>query len=197
MYLGIPTSCSNASHCSRICCLAGPASHISVRALCCCFRLFRDLPLRRLEVIGSGLDETWSGASLIVSRCLTLEALFMTCDEYAQTRLSSGLHGMHLQGMPSLRYLRLQNCFPAHELSLPAGCALHLDVKCDSSSAWHEHWEKCQLHARTLTLDCTDYRYWLPGIQCLSHLQYLDLRVCGLPGQDLADLQHIAHVRVL
>ncbi len=164
-----------------------------------CYSFLGDLSLRYLELIGAGQDETRpEGLFVSVSRCLTLDSLAITCNEDGQMYPSNRLlPSMQLQSMPSLKHLSLENCLPAHELSLPADCALHLTSDCDRNSAWHKHWEKCQAHATTLDLVCTDYGYWLPGIQCLNHLQCLELRVPGLPGQDLADLQNIAQVKIV
>ena len=162
------------------------------------------LPLRHLEVAVTSSATHWLDEFFCdVSCSCSLESLKIVCDpanEPADTE-SMQLPSMHLSSMPSLKHVRLDNCLPVHELSLPDDCALFLDVVCCVGIKWHEHSEKFQSHTKVLRLASAlpthDYAVWPVAIQDFTNLTYLELDMTGIWCPDLADLRHIPHVRVI
>ena len=160
--------------------------------------VLQHVPLRHLDLriqtrYALSLDSLFAD----VSSCLTLESLTHVgswssgCDE------SIKLPSMQLHGMPSLKHVRLENCIPAHAFSLPADCSSLLDASC-GPKLWHEQQEKFRDHTAVLQLRLDRYTEWPPGIWSHPNLQYLKLSTsAGIYGQDLADLQHIPHVKVV
>ena len=110
---------------------------------------------------------------------------------------SMRLPSMHLQSMPCLKHVRLEDCLPVNELSLPAECSLFLDVSCGDDVEWHKHLSKLEAHIRVLRLTTSSYGEWLPGILRFSKLQGLEICLQGNSGLDLADLRHIPHVKLV
>ena len=135
-----------------------------------------------------------------VSRCSTLESLRIVYDGALEPPYdvpeSMQLPDMHLLGMPSLMRVRLDNCLPGHELALPADCSLFLDALAIDGSTWKLQWEKLQHHTRVLQLDYFGNMQWPEGILSFSNLQYLGLDMEAIWSIDVAELQHIPHVRI-
>ena len=163
-----------------------------------CSPILQHLPLQHLELVVSDITQQRLGQLLDdVSRCHTLEVLRVIGDKLEVVSGSKRLPSMHLQSMPSLKHVRLEDCLPVDELSLPADCSLFLDVSCRDDEEWLEHLSKFEAHARVLRLSTSSYEEWLPGIVRFSHLQGLELCLKGSEGLDLADLRHIPHVKLV
>ncbi len=167
--------------------------------------ILQHLPLRHLEVAVSSRTFYWLEELFTdVSRSLTLESLRISCNAAEETSrhyfcdgTSMRLPTMHLLSMPSLKHVRLDNCFPGHELALPAGCALFLDVLDVNGVMWEALWQKLQNHTTVLQLYYFDFTQWPHRLESFSNLQYLGLDMNVLWVPDLADLQHIPHVRIV
>ena len=175
-----------------------------IRAIPSSPAMLQYLSLRHLEVAVTSSAAHWlDGFFCDVSCSCSLESLKIVCDpanEPADTE-SMQLPSMHLSSMPSLKHVRLDNCLPVHELSLPDDCALFLDVVCCVGINWHEHSEKFQSHTKVLrlasALPTREYAVWPVAIQDFTNLKYLELDMTGIWCPDLADLRHIPHVRVI
>ena len=148
------------------------------------------LPLRHLEIFVCSRC-THSLALLLcdVSHNCTLESFtlaFNPIDGFKGMRDSLQLPDMHLRSMPSLKHVRLENCFPVGELSLPDDCFLFLEVVCGKDIMWNQHWEKLQSHTTVLRLNTSEFVDRPGGLQSFSKLQYLELKAKGNWTQDLA-----------
>ena len=160
------------------------------------------LPLRHLEVVISSREEWLDGFFSDVSRCCTLESLRIVYNGARECPYivveAMELLDMHLHSMPSLKRVRLDNCFSWHELALPAGASLFLDSLRVCYLRWQEVcWGRFQHHTTILRLGFSDDEHWPLGIQSFSHLQYLELNTEWVHGEDVADLQHVPHVRII
>ena len=154
--------------------------------------IIQHLRLCHLEITVSR-GKQMESCGLDISCCLTLESL--TIHEFDERLASnSAALPMELHSMPRLKHVRLVDCFML-EVSLPAECLLFLDHK-RSEFEWHEALERLCSHMTVLRLATWD-RNWPSGIHGVSNLSYLELRVEELRHQDLADLRHIPHVRVV
>lgn len=155
--------------------------------------VLQHLPLRHLE-LNVSLRNVHKVHDLFadgVSSCLTLESLKCVGRLHSKAEETIiRLPGMQLHGTPSLQHVRFEECIPGHAFSLPAGCALFLDVAC-GDKLWLEQEEKFWEHTTVLRYSMSCYKEWPPGILGFSHLQYLELSTSQeLIGQNLADLQH-------
>ena len=160
------------------------------------------LPLRHLEVVVSSEEEWLQGFFDDVSRCCTLESLRIVYDGALKYQYfvveAMELPGMQLHSMPSLKRVRLDNCFSRHELALPAEASLFLDSLRICYLRWQELcWGKFQHHTTILRLDFTKDEQWPLRIQEFSNLQYLELNTEQVCDEDLADLRHVPHVRII
>ncbi len=149
------------------------------------------LHLCHLELMFSGQIES---RLLDISCCLTLESLAIL--EIDRSLLpSSPALPMDLHNMPRLKHVRLVDCFVLH-VSLPAECSLFLEHKL-SEFEWHESVKNLCSHTIVLRLGLYPYTAWPIELRGCLNLDYLELRVQSLDHQDLADLQHINHVRIV
>ena len=129
-----------------------------------------------------------------VSRCRSLESLGIVFDA---SKEAIGLPSMYLQGMPRLKHVRVGSCLPGYDLALLAYYSLFLDALHTDDPVWQMHWETVQRYTRVLRLDYKHDWQWPQGIQSFPNLQYLELIMHYTHGMDLADLQHIPHLRVI
>ena len=165
------------------------------------------LRLRHLEVDVPSWKACWlEGFFYDVNCSRSLESLKIVCDlakEPYTMHESLQLPSMQLRNMPRLKHVRLDNCSPVHDLSLPNDCALFLNVVCGAVVKWHEHAEKFQRHTKILRLGLTlsammwDYAVWPVATQEFTSLRYLELDLRGIQCQQLADLRQIPHVKVI
>ena len=164
--------------------------------------LVHQLPLRHLEIgVPSSATPCQSVAMLLfdVRQSCTLESLtivFNPTNEIAGMRDYLQLPDVRLRSMPSLKHVRLENCFPVHKLFLPDDCALSLDVVCDKARDWQWYRENLECHTTVLRLSSS----WFVEpheFASFSRLQYLELDMKGDWCQDLAGLQHIPRVKVI
>ena len=129
-----------------------------------------------------------------VSHCSSLESLGVMFDAGKE---AIGLPSMYLQGMPRLKHVRLGNCLPGQDLALPADCSVFLDALHTDDLMWQLHWDTVERYTTVLRLDYRHNQQWPQGLQSFSNLQYLELTVWQVWNGDLADFQHIPHVRVI
>ena len=163
-----------------------------------CSPIIPHLPLRHLELVVSAIPQDNPEQLFIdISRCHTLEVLRVTGDEREVIHESKRLPSMHLQSMPSLKHVRLEDCLPVDVLSLPADCSLFLEVSCASDLDWVEHLSKFKAHATVLRLSTASYSGWVLGIQSFSNLQALELHLQGRWRLDPEDLGHIPHIKLV
>ena len=161
--------------------------------------VMQHLHLRHLELlISNETEERLQNYLTDISRCLTLESLTIRDIDFVLEDNSQTLPCMHLHTMPRLKHVTLEDCILVQALSLPANCSLFLEVNRDDDPPWHKH---CRdFHGYTsvmqfkLTLDDAD---WPSEIQGFSALKFFECRIGDLFDQDLADLRHIPHVRVV
>ena len=163
-----------------------------------CSAILQDFPLRHLELVLSGMTED-SLEELFqdISCCHTLEVLRIIADKQEVSREPFRLPSMHLQSLPCLKHIRLEDCLVVDELSLPADCSLFLDLLCCEDVGWLEHLSKFEAHATVLRLSMSSFEEWLPVILRFSKLQGLEVSLKGNSGLDLADLRHIPHVKLV
>ena len=160
------------------------------------------LPLSHLELNILGTTGEQLESYLIgISCCLTLESLQLVGGHSTDVSDPEGLPSMHLQCMPRLKHVRLDDCLVVEALSLPADCSVFLDVcslnaMCFEAYDWQARAARYQNYMTILRLNA-DSIVWPLGIQGFSNLRCLDYFTGKVCGQDLADLQHIPHVRVL
>ena len=118
------------------------------------------LPLRHLEVVVSSREEWLEGFFGDVSLCCTLESLRIVYDaalERYGVVDAIKLPSMQLQSMPSLKRVRLDNCFSRRELALPAEASVFLDALRLCYLRWQELCcGKLQQHTTILRLDYED-----------------------------------------
>ena len=164
--------------------------------------LVHQLPLRLLKIGVSSGETHWQSLAMLlfdVSHSCTLESLtiiFNPANEILGMPDSLQLPDVRLYSMPSLKQVRLENCFPVHKLFLPDDCALSLDVVCDKAADWCWYRKTYQCHTTILRLNSS----WFMerhGLQGFSKLQHLEATMKGDMSQDLADLQHVPHVKVI
>ena len=180
------------SACPYLTALAAPARTLPRSGI------LQDFPLQHLELVLSGVTEHWpEDLFQDISCCHTLEVLRIIGDKQEVSCDSMRLPSMHLQSMPCLKHIRLEDCLPVMEFSLPAGCSLFLDLSCSEDLEWLEHVSKFEAHATVLRLSTSSYGELLPGILKLSKLQGLEISLKGNSGLDLADLRHIPHVKLV
>ena len=160
---------------------------------------FQHLRLRHLEVAASSGAFYWLDRFFKDVSCShTLESLRIICntaDEPPQI-MSMHLPSMRLLSMPSLKRIRLDNCLPGHELALPAECALFIDDLGVDGHMWQLQREKLRHHTTVLQMYLSDLGQWPHGLDSFTNLQYLGLDIDSAWVLDLADLQHIPHVRM-
>ena len=170
-----------------------------------CAPVIQHLALRHLELDVTDMTTEQLESYLIdISCCLTLESLaILEIDMMVAINASKhALYGfkvlpsMHLHSMPRLKHVRLVNCLEVQALTLPADCALFLDGCCYDKFSWRAQCQKFQGCTNVLRLG-TLLTEWPTGIQGFSNLEYLELLVEDLYSGDLADLQHIPHVRLI
>ncbi len=170
------------------------ALSISTQTLPCSLVLHQ-LHLRHLELIFSGTADNLLETYLSdVSCCLTLESLIVFGIDLVVEPNNEELPSMHLQSMPRLRHVRLVDSLSVRALYLPAKCSLFLVNYCVDE--WPEHCHQFCGYTTVLWLR-TDNTEWPSGLQGFSHLNYLELCAEYLCNQDLADVQHLPHVRVV
>ena len=163
--------------------------------------VIRHLPLSHLELnivgtTGQQLESYFDD----ISSCLTLESLKLFGGHSQDESDPEGLPSMRLQCMPRLKHVRVDDCLLVEELSLPADCSVFLEVcslnaMCFEAYDWQARFIRFQSYITILRLNA-DSIMWPSGIQGFSSLQCLDYFTRKICGQDLADLQHIPHVRL-
>ena len=168
--------------------------------------VLRELPLRHLELLMLVKDETppWLADCLEDLRhIMTLESL--TIRAAMDTVDFGSAPNMHLEGMRNLRHVKLVWLLPTETFSLPRGCLLHLDARClGGRSEWVNHSKAIEQHTSVLYLFGFFRSAWPARIRQFSNLQCLALQ---LPQElfqrdmhpgflDVADLQHIPHLRL-
>ncbi len=158
--------------------------------------IVQHLPLRHLEIFvllfsGKNVERCFAD----ISRCLTLETLKISGNMTAAEPDFVGPPSIQLHSMPRLKHVRLDRYTDVGALSLPGACSLFVNIDLEYFG-WREQWEKFQSYLSVLRF--TTYgKKWPPGIQGFSNLNFFQYRTEKLRTQDLADLQHIPHVKVV
>ena len=157
--------------------------------------VIQHLPLCHLKLDISDIAvEQMESYLLDISYCLTLESLTIRDIDFVLELGPQNLPSMRFHTMPRLKHVTLSDCLLIQALSLPANCLLFLD-HCDEDSPWHKHCPDFHSYATALRVTA-DGVVWPLGYQGFSALEFLECRIEDLVNQDLADLQHIHHVRV-
>ena len=135
-----------------------------------------------------------------IGSCLTLESLtIFNIDLLVPNHgahCSPVLPSMHLQHMPRLKHVKLVDSLLVYALSLPADCSLFLDVEQSDFVELREPWERFCNYTTVLRYGTYDMKLPL-GIQGFSKLNFFEYCMERLLHQDLADLKHIPHVKVV
>lgn len=133
---------------------------------------------------------------LDISCCPTLMPLAILNIDLVVAHGSPRLPSMYLQSMPRLKHVRFVDCLLVYALSLPSDCSLYLDVDRSDYVECREPWEMFCSYTTVLRLRAYDTK-WPLGFQGLSKLNFFEYRTERLHYQDLADLQHICHVKLV
>ena len=172
------------------------ALNISANAVPCPPAL-RCLPNLKYLELTLGQSEAWLGYFFVdLSFCASLESFKITQPELGRIK-SLKLPEIQLSHLPNLKRVEFTGWFPGSECSLPPDCELCVALMYGKMCAWTEQWEAMQSHLTVLSLGDMSPQQWPEGIEDFPPLQYFRLNCTGFqPGQDLAVLKAIPHVRL-
>ena len=138
-----------------------------------------------------------------VRHILTLESLTLRAAMHMTD--FAPVPNIRLESMRNLKHVKLVYLLPTETFSLPRGCLLHLHARCSSGKCdWVQHSQAIELHTLVLRMFGNYRRAWPARIRQFSNLQPLAIELPlelfskdKHPGfLDVADLQHIPHVRL-
>ncbi len=162
-------------------------------------------PLRHLELRVKGKQPWLTGFLEDLRQNATLESL---------TILSASVHGplpkLQLEGLKSLRHVKLRCLLPTGKMSLPKDCLLHLNAWSGRRCEWEKHSRGIERYTAVLHMAVNQLIAWPADIQRFTKLQCLAIELPLLwwlepsspwpfdaPPLDLAGLQHIPHVKLI
>ena len=162
----------------------------------------KELPLQHLELSEvHPSKQAWLVEFLKeLRRNTTLESLTMSSWRYLEP-----MPGIQLESVKSLRHVKLRELLPTEALSLPRKCLLHLDLSFNWNwaSHWASHSQTIEQHTLVFRICGERLNSWPTGIRQFSILQLLNVLMPIRPASgyneslDLADVQHIPHVRLI
>ena len=167
-----------------------------------CYPVLGILPLRHLELVVEK-EQPWLAEFLrTIHAKVTLESLTILSQAFR-----GALPDMNLSRIINLRHLKLQNLLPTGTCYLPEGCLLHYTADGGYSREWQKHGRGLTKHTSVLDISMHHLEAWPAGSGRYSNLQCLTVEMpfmlSGLSGKertqtlDIADLQHIPHVRLI